>query len=65
MKIGNRKLLLCNCEDTMALDPKALKKAFNSALGTSQAPDIHSHLCRAETAIFQSALDDGEPVRAQ
>jgi len=58
MKIENRTLLICNCEGTMALDPKALAKAF----GAKQAPDIHSHLCRAGIEDYQKALGDGEPL---
>ena len=58
MKIENRTLVLCNCEGTMTLDGKALAKA----LGSKQAPDIHSHLCRAGIEDFQKELSNGEPV---
>lgn len=56
-KLAGRRVLLCSCEGTMALDAKALGKA----LGVADT-HIHSNLCRAELAVFEKAADGGEPL---
>ncbi len=63
MKIAGRKLLVCNCEGTMDLDPRRLQRA----LGSSDAieggePTIHRHLCRTQIEAYERALETGEPL---
>ena len=58
MKLKGRTVLLCNCEQTMALDASAIRKA----LGSDDAPHIHRHLCRTEIEAYAKALAAGEPL---
>ena len=58
MELSGKKVLVCNCEGTMALDGKALAKAC----GGGSAPRINSQLCRAEIDNFVQATRDGTPV---
>jgi ferredoxin len=58
MDVGNKKLLLCNCERTMPLDANRLAKACGSA-GPAM---IHSHLCRTELDAFRRAAAAGDGV---
>jgi ferredoxin len=58
MKLKGRTVLLCNCEQTMALDADAIKKALDG----DAAPHIHRHLCRAEIEAYAKALEAGEPL---
>ncbi len=51
-KADNYQLLVCNCENTMSIDAKKLGKD----LGLSEAPDVHSHLCRSQLASFEDAV---------
>ena len=56
----NETLKLCNCNQTMALDAKALATALK--LG---APiTIHTELCRREAGAFHEALESGDCVVA-
>ncbi len=48
------KLLLCNCETTMALDEAGLAEA----LGTRLAAPLCSQLCKGERHLFQKALQE-------
>src|SRR5690554_798999 len=48
--------LLCDCNATMPLEPKALGKALGETLF------VHSALCRREAGAFQQALGSGEDV---
>ena len=48
--------LICDCNRTMPLQPKALGAALNEEL------KLHTALCRREAAAFQQALCSGEPV---
>ena len=57
MELSGKKVLVCNCEGTMALDGKALAKACGAA-----EPRINNQLCRAEIENFEQALSDGQPV---
>ncbi len=51
-----RTIKLCNCNQTMALDAKALARALDL-----DAPAVvHSELCRRELGAFQAALQGGE-----
>ncbi len=56
MASGQKKILICNCEGTMALDAKALGKALGAELV------VHSQLCRAEIANFEAAASGAEPL---
>ena len=57
MELSGKKVLVCNCEGTMALDGKALAKACNAA-----EVKINNQLCRAEIDVFKQAVTDGQPV---
>ena len=57
MAIADRRVLICNCERTMALDGGALGRA----LGEDGALTVHSHLCRAGIQAFENSLD-GTPM---
>jgi ferredoxin len=52
-----RKILMCSCEDTMSLDPSAVRKACTGA-------DISTHrnLCQSEVEQFRAALQGGAPI---
>jgi len=54
---GGRRLLLCDCEGSMAPDAAALGAAC--ALKTGH---VHHQLCRREIAGFRQALDEGGEV---
>ena len=48
--------LICDCNQTMPLDAKALGQSLNETL------HVHSSLCRREAAGFLNALKGGESV---
>jgi ferredoxin len=48
--------LICDCNKTMPLDPKALGRALDESL------TLHSTLCRREAGAFQQAIRGGEEV---
>jgi ferredoxin len=48
--------LICDCNKTMPLDPKALGRALDEPL------TLHSTLCRREAGAFQQAIRSGEDV---
>ncbi len=48
--------LICDCNKTMPLDPKALGKAIDEEL------TLHSTLCRREAGAFQKAVQGGQEV---
>ena len=58
MRCGDHKVLVCNCEKTMALDGKRLSEA----IGSSEALRIHNNLCRTEMPVFEAALGGAEPL---
>ncbi len=58
MKLNGKKLLLCNCEISMALDGGGVAKA----LGCDEQPIIHTQLCRAQIDGFKEAAAAGEPL---
>jgi len=59
MELNDKKVLVCNCEDTMAFDAKALGKALGGDAGAN------SQLCRAQLETFEaSARDSGSMVVA-
>ena len=57
MKIGDKRVLVCDCERTMSFDVKRLA----AALGT-EAPVLHTHLCRTQIDGFREAAGGGEPL---
>jgi ferredoxin len=48
--------LICDCNQTMPLQPRTLGAALNESL------TLHSTLCRREAGAFVSALGQGSPV---
>ncbi|MDP3356916.1 MAG: 4Fe-4S ferredoxin, partial [Polaromonas sp.] len=48
--------LICDCNQTMPLQPQALGAALNETL------TLHSALCRREAATFQKAVQSGDDV---
>ncbi len=58
MELNGRRILLCNCENTMKLDGKALAKAC----GAGDAPDVASQLCRAQIDSFRGEIAKGGRV---
>ena len=58
MNLKGKKLLVCNCEVSMALDGKALAKAC----GAEGGGQVHTQLCRAQIESFRAALAEGRPV---
>ncbi|MBE0612928.1 MAG: 4Fe-4S binding protein [Burkholderiales bacterium] len=52
----DRTIKLCNCNQTMALDAKALAKALKLDVPVS----IHTELCRREVGAFNDALQAGD-----
>ncbi len=58
MPLDGKHVLLCNCENTMPLDGKALAKAC----GAHGAGEIATQLCRAGLARFHAAVQAGQPV---
>src|SRR5690349_17688336 len=58
MELGGKKILVCNCEQTMPLDAGALARAC----GAPGSLAIHHHLCRAGIDGFHAACATGDPV---
>jgi ferredoxin len=58
MELNGRRILLCNCEKTMALDGKALARAC----GATGTPEIASQLCRAQVDNFRGEIAKGGRV---
>jgi ferredoxin len=57
MPNGVRRVLICSCEDTMPLDPDALRCGCRGAeMATAR------QLCRAEVDRFRSAADEPNPL---
>src|SRR4029077_17026648 len=54
MALDDKTLKLCNCNQTMALDARALA----AALKLKQPVEIHTELCRKQVASFHGALKD-------
>lgn len=55
----DKRVLLCNCEKSMAV----YGKDIGAALGSDELP-VHTNLCRREIARFEEALDADEIVVA-
>ncbi len=58
MKIGGRRVLVCDCAGSMAVDGGAIARACEA----DAAPRVHHALCRADFAAFEAALGHGEPL---
>ena len=58
MKVGGRRVMVCSCEGTMSLDPKALAKA----LGTEPPDQVYFQLCRSQVEAFRAAASTGEKL---
>jgi hypothetical protein len=52
MKRNGQKILICDCERTMALDGKAVCRA----LAGDEEARVHNQLCRAEIEAFRDAI---------
>ena len=50
MKLNDKEVLVCHCEDTMVIDGEALAKACGAKKGDL---DIARHLCRSQIEEFQ------------
>ncbi len=61
MELRGKRVLVCNCEETMALDAKALGKAC-LAVGAEGELELNSQLCRRQLGNYQSALAAGQPL---
>ncbi|MFQ5625792.1 MAG: 4Fe-4S dicluster domain-containing protein [Methyloligellaceae bacterium] len=57
-KVKNRRLMVCDCEKTMALDGKKLK----GCLGGEGELNVYSNLCRTQIESFAHALDEDTPL---
>jgi len=57
MKLGGKRLLVCDCEGTMPLDRAALTKACQAAGGDGKF-EFNTQLCRAQLDNFQRALGE-------
>lgn len=57
MQPDDREILVCTCEQSMALDGKALGKALGG-----KAPVVHTHLCRGGIKAYEQALASGEKL---
>ncbi len=59
MKLNGKRLLVCNCEISMALDGEGLARA---CAAEARASEVHTQLCRAQLRHFQEAVATGEPL---
>lgn len=58
MKIGGRRVLVCDCAGSMTVDGEAIARAC----GADAAPRVHHALCRADFSAFEEALGRGQPL---
>jgi ferredoxin len=58
MELNGKKVFLCNCEISMALDGEGVA----AALGSQDQPIIHTQLCRAQIDRFKEAAAAGGPL---
>ena len=61
MDLRGKRVLLCDCERTMPLDPAKLEAACRAA-GAEGALDLNTQLCRAQLGNFQQAILGEQPV---
>ena len=57
-KVKDRRLLVCDCEKSMALDGEALKRC----IGGEGELQVYSNLCRTQLESYASALASGDPL---
>ena len=56
--MSKKKVLVCNCEVSMALDGGRL----GVALGEDGPVNVHTQLCRAQIGRFKEAVAEGDPI---
>ncbi len=61
MEMRGKRVLVCNCEETMPLEAGRLAKACRAAGATGEL-ELNSQLCRAQLGNFQKAILGDEPV---
>jgi ferredoxin len=61
MKMRGQRVLVCNCDATMALEESALTRACQ-AVGAEGKIDLNTQLCRSQLGNFQRAILGKEPV---
>ncbi len=61
MELRGRRVLICDCEETMPLDAGRLAKACQ-AVGATGEVELNSQLCRAQLGNFQRAILGRDPV---
>lgn len=61
MQLRGRRLLVCNCEKSMPLDPERLARACSAAGGEGELR-LETQLCRAQLGNFQTALESEAPL---
>ena len=59
MATSKKKIFVCNCDVTMALDGKRLGQALDEEEG---AIEVHTQLCRAQIDRFKQAAAAGGRV---
>ncbi len=57
MKVQGRRVLVCDCEHTLALDRKRVAAAL-----AADEPVVFTHLCRSQIGDLRGALAAGEPL---
>lgn len=57
--MSDPKLLICNCQSTMAIDATRLK----TMLHATDDLTVHTALCRGQLNAFEAAIQSGAPVR--
>ncbi len=61
MRLGAKRLLVCDCESTMPLDSGKLTKACQAVGGAGELA-LNTQLCRAQLGNFQQAILGDAPV---
>ena len=61
MDLRGKRILVCSCEKTMALDEAKLRKACRAA-GAEGELELNSQLCRAQLGNFQKEIIGDRPV---
>jgi len=61
MEMRGKRLLVCNCEETMPLDAGRLAKACQAAGATGEL-ELNTQLCRAQLGNFQQSILGEGPV---
>ena len=57
MKINDKNVLVCDCEETIKFDKKALSKVFKG-----MDLEINTHLCRSQIENFSKSVSEGKPM---